>query len=147
MRRYFTIAAFATALLGSAAPSFAHHSFAAEYDAGKPITLRGKVTEFEWVNPHSWLHVDVTDAKGNTVNWTAETAPPNALYRQGWRRSSIKAGDEVIIEGFAAKDESHTMSARTVQTSDGRRLLAGSATDGAPPAVDKSAVDKNSDKK
>jgi len=117
---------------------FAHHSFAAEYDAGKPVTLKGKVTQFEWVNPHSWLHVDVTDEKGNTVNWTAETAPPNALYRQGWRRSSIKPGDEVIIEGFAAKDESHTMSARTVQTADGKRLLAGSLTDGAPAAADKS---------
>jgi|SwirhisoilCB2_FD_contig_61_5626491_length_1522_multi_3_in_0_out_0_2 hypothetical protein len=122
---------------------FAHHSFAAEYDSGKPITLKGKVTQFDWVNPHSWLHVDVTDEKGNTVNWTAETAPPNALYRQGWRRSSIKPGDEVIIEGFAAKDESHTMSARTVQTSDGRRLLAGSTTDGSPG----SGADKPADKK
>jgi len=143
-RRHFQIAAFATALLATVAPLLAHHSFAAEYDAGKPITLKGKVTQFEWVNPHSWLHVDVTDDKGNTVNWTAETAPPNALYRQGWRRSSIKPGDEVTIEGFAAKDESHTMSARTVQTSDGRRLLAGSVTDGAPPAAP--GADKN-DKK
>ena len=126
----------------SPAPLFAHHSFAAEYDAGKPVTLKGKVTQFEWVNPHSWLHVDVTDEKGNTVNWTAETAPPNSLYRQGWRRSSIKAGDDVIIEGFAAKDESHTMSARTVQTSDGKRLLAGSTTDGAPASPDKSSEKK-----
>jgi hypothetical protein len=76
------------------------------------------------------------------VTWTAETAPPNGLYRQGWRRNSLKPGDEVIIEGFAAKDESHTMSARTVQTADGRRLLAGSATDGAPPAADKSTEKK-----
>jgi hypothetical protein len=104
--------------------------------------MKGKVTQFEWVNPHSWLHVDVTDDKGNTVTWTAETAPPNGLYRQGWRRNGIKAGDEVTIEGFAAKDESHTMSARSVQTADGRRLLAGSATDGAPPASDKSTEKK-----
>jgi hypothetical protein len=142
MKRILAIAMLAAALLPSAAPLFAHHSFAAEYDAGKPITLKGKVTEFEWVNPHSWLHVEVKDDKGNTVSWTAETAPPNTLYRQGWRRTSIKPGDEVIIEGFAAKDESHTMSARTVQTSDGRRLLAGSATDGAPGAAGKSTEKK-----
>src|ERR1017187_3977052 len=80
MRRYFPIAALATALLGGAAPSFAHHSFAAEFDGTKPVTLKGKVTEFEWVNPHSWVHVDVTDDKGNTVNWACETAPPNMLY-------------------------------------------------------------------
>jgi hypothetical protein len=135
MNRIPQIALLSAALLLSAIPIFGHHSFAAEYDSGKPITLKGKVAQFEWVNPHSWLHIDVTDEKGNTVTWTAETAPPNGLYRQGWRRNSIKPGDEVIIEGFAAKDESHTMSARTVQTADGRRLLAGSATDGAPPGA------------
>jgi hypothetical protein len=135
MNRIPQVALLSAALLLSATPSFGHHSFAAEYDSGKPITLKGKVAQFEWVNPHSWLHIDVTDDKGNTVTWTAETAPPNGLYRQGWRRNSLKPGDEVIVEGFAAKDESHTMSARTVQTADGRRLLAGSATDGAPPAA------------
>jgi len=142
MKHSIPIALLVPALLLSAVPLFAHHSFAAEYDSGKPITLKGKVTQFEWVNPHSWLHIDVTDDKGNTVTWTAETAPPNGLYRQGWRRNSIKVGDEVTIEGFAAKDESHTMSARSVQTADGRRLLSGSATDGAPPAADKSPEKK-----
>jgi hypothetical protein len=135
MRNTLGIAALTAIAAITAAPALAHHSFAAEYDSSKPITLKGKVTQFEWVNPHSWLHVDVTDDKGNTVSWTAETAPPNGLYRQGWRRNSIKAGDEVIIEGFAAKDESHTMSARTVKTADGRRLFAGSATDGGPSAA------------
>ena len=138
MKKFLFLAApLAAGLFISGAPALAHHSFAAEYDASKPITLRGKVTEFEWVNPHSWIHIDVTDDKGNTVNWTAETAPPNGLYRQGWRRDSIKPGEEVVIEGFAAKDESHTMSARTVQTADGRRLFAGSATDGGPAAADR----------
>ena len=138
MRNRFWIAApMAAALLLSVIPAFAHHSFAAEYDASKPITLKGKVTQFEWVNPHSWLHIVVTDDKGGSTEWTAETAPPNGLYRQGWRRDSIKPGDEVVIEGFAAKDESHTMSARTVQTPDGRRLFAGSATDGGPQSEKK----------
>jgi hypothetical protein len=131
-RKFLLVAATAATLLFAALPAFGHHSFAAEYDANKPVTLKGKVTEFEWVNPHSWVHFDVTDDKGNTVNWTAETAPPNGLYRQGWRRDSIKPGDEVIVEGFAAKDGSHTLSARTVQTPDGKRLFAGTATDGAP---------------
>ena len=132
MRRYFPIAALATALLCGAAPSFAHHSFAAEFDGNKAVILKGKVTQFEWVNPHSWVHIDVMDDSGNTVNWACETAPPNMLYRTGWRRDSLKVGDEVVIEGFRAKDGSHTMNARTVQTPDGKRFFAGSANDGVP---------------
>ncbi len=127
----------ACGLFAAALPLAAHHSFAAEYDAKKQVTLKGKVTQVEWINPHSWVHVDVVDESGKTVNWSCETAPPNILYRQGWRRNSIKEGDEVIIEGFAAKDASHTMTATTVQTPDGRKLLAGSASDGAPQKTDK----------
>ena len=81
----------------------AHHSFAAEYDANKPITLKGKINKVEWVNPHSWIHVDVTDANGVVTTWRCETAPPNSLFRRGWTRSSLPKGTEVIVEGFRAK--------------------------------------------
>jgi hypothetical protein len=127
----------ACGLLLAALPLAGHHSFAAEYDAGKPVTLKGKVTQVEWINPHSWVHIDVTGEDGKVINWSCETAPPNTLYRQGWRRNSLKEGDEVIVEGFAAKDSSHTITARTVQTPDGKRLLAGSASDGVPQKSEK----------
>ena len=111
----------------------AHHSFAAEYDANKPVTLKGKVTKVDWVNPHSWVHIDVTDSNGKVTNWSCETAPPNILYRQGWRPNSLKEGDEVTIEGFAAKDATATMTANSVTLANGRKMFAGSNTDGAPP--------------
>jgi hypothetical protein len=111
----------------------AHHSFAAEYDANKPVTLKGNVTKVDWINPHSWVHIDVTGADGKVTNWNCETAPPNTLYRQGWRRDSLKDGDEVTIDGFLAKDASATMTARSVTLANGRKMLAGTATDGAPP--------------
>jgi hypothetical protein len=110
----------------------AHHSFAAEYDANKPVTLKGKVTKVDWVNPHSWLHIDVTDVNGKVTNWSCETAPPNILYRQGWRPNSLKEGDEVTIEGFAAKDATATMTANSVTLANGRKMFAGSNSDGAP---------------
>jgi hypothetical protein len=134
MNRNRTLWMAACALLAAALPLAAHHSFAAEYDGSKPVTLKGKVTQVEWVNPHSWVHIDVTGDDGKVVSWSCETAPPNGLYRQGWRRDTLKPGDEVTIEGFLAKDGSHTMTARTVETADGKSLFAGSNNEGAPPA-------------
>jgi len=119
-------------LLGPSVLS-AHHSFAAEYDASKPVTLKGKVVKVEWVNPHSWVQVEVTGPDGKVTTWSCETAPPNTLYRQGWRRDSLKEGDMVTIEGYAAKDASATMTARSVTLANGRRMLAGSNSEGAPP--------------
>jgi hypothetical protein len=114
------------------AAAWAHHSFAAEYDANQPITIKGKVSRVDWVNPHSWIHVDVTGDAGKVTTWRCETAPPNGLFRRGWTRNSLPLGSEVTVDGFRAKDGSPTMNARSVLTADGKRMFAGSSNDGAP---------------
>ena len=106
-------------------PVFAHHSFAAEFDGNKKITLTGTVTKVDWVNPHAYIYVDVKGADGAVVNWGIETGAPNALYRQGWRKDDLKVGDTVTLDAFLAKDGSHTAAARNVKLPDGRRVFAG----------------------
>jgi Family of unknown function (DUF6152) len=130
MRKQVTVFALGACLLALGVPAVAHHSFAAEYDANKPITLKGTVVQMEWVNPHSWLQIMVKGQDGKMVEWKCETAPPNILYRGGWRKTSLKEGDEVTVEGFQAKDNSATMSAQNVTTADGKRMFAGSADNG-----------------
>ena len=109
--------------------AFAHHSFAAEYDAKKPITLKGKVTKVEWTNPHARFYIDVKDESGNVVNWNLELASPNVLMRNGWNRHTLNVGDEVTVEGAQAKDGSQMANARTVTLADGKRIFAGSANE------------------
>jgi Family of unknown function (DUF6152) len=119
-------------LMAVAAPLFAHHSFAAEYDNAKPITLTGTVTKVEWMNPHARFYISVKDDKGAVTGWEFELGSPNGLARRGWTRNSMKEGDVVIVDGYLAKDGSNLANARNVKLADGRKLFAGSTDDGGP---------------
>ena len=115
----------------------AHHSFAAQYDANKPVTLKGTVSKVEWTNPHARFYVDVRDENGTVTNWNLELASPNVLVRNGWSRKSLNVGDEIVVEGSLAKDGSKMANARVVRLADGRRVFAGSSGGDAPPAAQK----------
>jgi Family of unknown function (DUF6152) len=126
------LAAFAI-LASSSGAVTAHHSFAAQYDANKPVTLKGIVSKVEWTNPHARFYVDVRDETGTVTNWNLELASPNVLVRNGWSRTSLKVGDEIVVEGSLAKDGSKMANARVVRLADGRRVFAGSSGGDAPP--------------
>lgn len=110
----------------------AHHAFALEFDATKPVKLRGKITKMEWVNPHAWMHLRVSKEDGAVEDWMIEAGPPGALVRRGWNRQSVRPGTEVLVEGYQATDGAFRANGRDVTFPDGRRLFAGSSGTGAP---------------
>jgi uncharacterized protein DUF6152 len=112
-----------------AVPVFAHHSFAAQYDRDRPVTLVGPVTKIDWINPHARFFVDVKDANGKVVNWEVELAAPAMLMRRGWTRNSLKLGESVTVSAYLAKDGSNLANASTVTLVDGRKVFAGSSGD------------------
>jgi Family of unknown function (DUF6152) len=120
---YFLIVAFVLGI--TASPVEAHHSFAADYDASKPIALRGTVTKFEWMNPHARFYLDVKEGSGEITHWELELGSPNTLMRSGWTRNSLKIGDEVIVTGCRSKDYSNRGNATSIMSRDGKIVLSG----------------------
>jgi hypothetical protein len=119
----------ATLIVAAAVPVFAHHSFAAEFDASKPINVTGSLTKLDWINPHARLFIDVKGADGKVANWEIELGPPAILLRNGWTKNSVKAGDMLTVNGSLAKDGTNLANARTVTLADGTKVFAGSSAE------------------
>jgi hypothetical protein len=119
-------------LLAGAATAVAHHAFAAEFDANRPIKLKGTVARTEWINPHTWIHIDVKRPDGKVERWMIEGGPPNALFRRGFTKNSLPIGSEIVVEGYRAKDGSLRGNGRDLTFSDGKKLFLGSSGTGAP---------------
>ncbi len=132
MRLHRVIVAVGGALVLSAAAVSAHHSFAAEFDANKPVQLRGTVARVEWINPHTWIHIDVKEADGTTVRWMIEGGTPNTLLRRGLTKASLPEGTEILVDGYRAKNGTNRANGRDVTFPDGRKLFLGSSGTGAP---------------
>ena len=131
MRALFAVL-LASVVAALSAPAFAHHAFAGEFDASKPITLRGKVTRVEWINPHAWLHMDVVNAEGKVESWRIEAGSPNTLVRRGMTRDSIPTGTEIVVFGYRHRNGSNAANGRDVTLPDGSKLFLSSPGTGAP---------------
>jgi hypothetical protein len=132
MRRTVAVIVAGMGLLMAAAPAIAHHAFAAEFDAKKPIKLTGTVTKMEWINPHAWIHIDVKKPDGKIESWMIEGGTPNTLLRRGFTKNSLLPGTEILVDGYQAKDGSMRANGRDLTLPDGRKLFLGSSGTGAP---------------
>ena len=131
-RLFGVVVGAAFVVAAAAVPVIAHHSFAAEFDAKRPVKLRGTVTKMEWINPHSWIHIDVKTPDGKVEQWMVEGGAPNALLRRGWNKNSLLPGTEILVEGFQAKDGANRANGRDITFADGKKLFVGSSGTGAP---------------
>ena len=127
-----SVAIVSLAVLLTATPVLAHHAFSAEFDADRPMQLQGTVTKTEWINPHSWIHIEVEAADGTLQSWAIECGAPNALIRRGLNKNSVPVGTELVVDGYGAKDGSNTANARDITLPDGSQFYAGSSGTGAP---------------
>jgi Family of unknown function (DUF6152) len=132
MRTKLTVVVAGASLLIAAMPAWAHHAFAAEFDAKKPVHLEGVLTKVELINPHTWIHVDVTEADGKVTSWMVEAGSPNVLLRRGFTKTTIQPGTKVVVEGYQSKDGSLRANGRDITLPDGRKLFLGSQGTGAP---------------
>jgi len=121
------VGVFAIGLLAAAIPMLAHHSFSAEFDNSKPVSIKGTVTKIDWLNPHIWIYLDVKDDSGKVQSWQCEGGPPNTLTRNGWTKNDVKKGDAISITGTHAKDATNTCNASSIVLADGRKVFAGSS--------------------
>ena len=131
-KRSGAVASAGLLLVLAAVPALAHHSFAAEFDANKPIRLQGTVTKMEWINPHAWIHIDVKKPDGTVEKWMIEGGTPNTLFRRGFTKNSLLPGTVIVVDGYQAKDGSQKANGRDLTFPDGRKLFLGSSGTGAP---------------
>jgi hypothetical protein len=132
MRTKLAVILAGAGLLLGALPVWAHHAFAAEFDAKRPVHFTGTVTRMEWINPHAWMHIDVKGEDGTVANWMIEAGTPNTLFRRGFTKESLQIGTVVVVDGYQAKDGSNRANGRDVTLPDGRKLFLGSNGTGAP---------------
>jgi len=125
MRTKFLAAAALASLIAAAVPAWAHHSFAAEFDIGKPVRLEGTVTSMEWINPHSWIHLDVKGPDGKVVSWMVEGGSPNILLRRGFTKKSLEPGTVIVVDGYQAKNGENRANGANITFTDGKRLFLG----------------------
>ena len=129
MKRAFWVAC--AGLLAGAFGAYGHHAFAAEFDGNRPVRLQGTVTKLDWINPHSWIHIDVKDKDGKATGWMIEGGSPNALLRLGFTKQALPIGSEIVVDGFQAKDGSNRAVGKSVSFADGRKLFLGGSAPGA----------------